>query len=100
MVITAIYFHLIKLKHMSRAGSNPARGVSEVCNGENFQQWSQSEISLNISRRSTILKKQFIFSGIKYPFLLSYQFQVSKLLWTVSDTVEKGDIPPTLKGLK
>ena len=42
------------------AGSRPARGVSEIRNGENLWQWSRLEIRLNAFRRSTIPQKQFI----------------------------------------
>ena len=40
--------------------SNPARGVMEICDGENHWQWSQLKIKLNTFRRSTIPQKQFI----------------------------------------
>ena len=39
--------------------SNPACGVSEICNAENFWQWSWLEIRLDAFRRSTIPQKQF-----------------------------------------
>ena len=42
------------------AGSNPARGVSEIHNSEDLWQWSQLEIRLNAFRRSTVPQKQFI----------------------------------------
>ena len=42
------------------AGSNPARGVSEIRDGEDLWQWSRLEIRLNVFRRSTIPQKQFI----------------------------------------
>ena len=40
------------------SGSNPARGVSGILDGEDFWQWSQLE--LNAYRRWTIPQKQFI----------------------------------------
>ena len=47
------------------AGSNPARDVSEICDGEDLWQRSQLEIRPNAFRRSTIPQKQFIInSGI------------------------------------
>ena len=42
------------------AGSNPARGVSDIRDDEDFWQWSRLEIRLNAFRRSTISQKQFI----------------------------------------
>ena len=36
------------------AGSNPACGVSEICDGEDLWQWSQLKIRLNAFRWSTI----------------------------------------------
>ena len=42
------------------AGSNPARGVSEIRDGEDLWQWSRLEIRLNAFRRSTIPQRQFI----------------------------------------
>ena len=42
------------------AGSNPARGVSEIRDGKDLWQWSRLEIRLNTILRSTIPQKQFI----------------------------------------
>ena len=42
------------------AGSNPARGMSEIRDGDDLWQWSCLEIRLNAFRRSTIPQKQFI----------------------------------------
>ena len=38
----------------------PARGMSEIRDGEDLWQWSRLEIRLNAFRRSTIPQKQFI----------------------------------------
>ena len=40
--------------------SNPARGVSEIRDGQDLWQWSWLEIRLKAFRRSTIPQKQFI----------------------------------------
>ena len=40
--------------------SNPARDVSEICDGENLLEWSQLEVRLNTFRQSTIPQKQVI----------------------------------------
>ena len=42
------------------AGSNPARGMSEICDGEDLWQWSRLEIRLSAFCGSSILQKQFI----------------------------------------
>ena len=60
MVITTAQLHSTKPKLRLCAGSNPARGVSEIRDGEDLWQWSRLEIRLNVFRRSTIPQKQFI----------------------------------------
>ena len=42
------------------ADSNPARGRSEIRDGEDLRQWSRLEIRLDAFCRSTIPQKQFI----------------------------------------
>ena len=42
------------------AGSNPARVVSEIRDGEDVWKWFRLEIRLNAFRRSTKPQKQFI----------------------------------------
>ena len=60
MVITTAQLHSSKPELRFWAGSNPARGVSKICDGEDLWQWYCLEIRLNAFRRSTILQKQFI----------------------------------------
>ena len=78
VVITTAQLYSTKPELTFCAGSNPARGVSEIRDGEDLWQWSRLEIKLNAFRRSTILQKQFIitnhihsisniFSGINLP---------------------------------
>ena len=57
---TTAEFHSTKSELNSCAGTNPARGVSEIRDGEDLWQWSRLEIKLNAFRRSTIPQKQFI----------------------------------------
>ena len=96
VVITAICFHSIKPKLRFCAGSNHACGVSEICDSKYL--WPRSQLGITSLGDQPFCEKKKIFSGIIYPFLLSYQFQVSDLLWAVSNTGEKGEIilPPTL----
>ena len=60
VVITAAQLHSTKPEIRFCTGSSPARGVSEIHNGEDLWQWSRLEISLNAFRRSTIPQKRFI----------------------------------------
>ena len=52
--------HYTKPKLRLSAGSNLARGVSEIRDGGDLWQWSRLEVRLNAFRRSTIPQKQFI----------------------------------------
>ena len=79
VVITTAQLHSTKPEFRFCAGSNPARGVSEICDGEDLWQWSRLEIRLNAFRRSTIPQKQFINSSSSpglwncfYGFILNY----------------------------
>ena len=60
VVITTAQLHSTKPGLRFCAGSNPARGVSEIRDGEDLWQWSQLEIRLNAFHRLTIPQKQFI----------------------------------------
>ena len=51
---TTAQLHSTKPELRFCAGSNPARGVSEIRDGEDLWQWSRLEIRLNTFRRSTI----------------------------------------------
>ena len=59
VVITTTQLHSTKPELSFCAGSNPARSVSEILDGEDLWQWSQLEIGLNAFYWSTILQKQF-----------------------------------------
>ena len=61
VVITTAQLHSIKPKIRFCVGSNPACGVSQICNGEDLWQWSQLEIRLNTFHWSTITQKQSYF---------------------------------------
>ena len=60
VVITTAQLHSTKPELRIRAGSNSARGVSEIRDGEDLCQWPRPEIRLNAFRRSTIPQKQSI----------------------------------------
>ena len=60
VVITTAQLHLTEPELRFCAGSNPARGVSEIRANVDLWQWSRVEIRLNAFRLSTILQKQFI----------------------------------------
>ena len=58
VVITTAQLHSSKPEfRFSCTGSNPVRGVLEIHDGEDLQQWSQLEIMLIAFRRSTVLQK-------------------------------------------
>ena len=60
VVITAAQLHSTKPELRLCTGSNPARGVSEIHDGEDLWQWSRLEIRLNAFRWSTKPQKQLI----------------------------------------
>ena len=74
MVITTVQLHSTKPELRSCASSNPARGVSEIRDGED-----RLEIMLNAFRWSTIPQKQFItIIVVKYHFDSELQFDINK----------------------
>ena len=58
--VTTAQLHSTKPELRFCAGSNPARGVTKIRDGEDLWQWSRLEIRLNAFRRSTIPQKQVI----------------------------------------
>ena len=60
VVTTTAQLHSTKSELKFWGGSNPARGMSDICDGEDLWQWSQLEIRSNVFRRTTIPQKQFI----------------------------------------
>ena len=60
VVITTAQLHSTKPELRFCAGSNPARGVSEIYDGEDLWQWSRLKIRPNVFRCSTLPQKQFI----------------------------------------
>ena len=78
LVITTAQLHTTKPELRFCAGSNPARGMSEICNGEDLWQWSLLEIRLNAFHLSTIPQEQF---NIFHTSHLDY---CSKSYWNVS----------------
>ena len=57
VVITTAELHWTKPELRFCAGSNPARGASEIRDGDDLWQWSRLEIRLNAFRRSVIPQK-------------------------------------------
>ena len=60
VVINTAQLHSTKPQLRFCAGSNPARSMLEIHDGQDLWQWSRLEIRLNAFRRSTIPQKQFI----------------------------------------
>ena len=65
LVITTAQFYLTKPKVRFCASSNPARGVSEIRDGEDRWQRSRLEVRLNAFRQSITPQKQFIIDLLK-----------------------------------
>ena len=73
VVVTTVQLYSTKSELRFCAGSKPARGVSEIWDGEDLWQWSRLEIRLNTFSQSTIPQKQFIIIIIiiiKHTYLL------------------------------
>ena len=91
VVITTAQLHSTNLELRLSAGSNPARSVSEICDGEDLRQWSRQEIRLNVFRRLTIPQKQFfiiiiiiiktITVKILKSLIINIEFESLKLLY-------------------
>ena len=60
VVISTAQLHSTKPEVKFCAGSNPTRGVSEICHGEDLWQCSRLKIRLNAFRWSNLPQKQFI----------------------------------------
>ena len=60
-VVIAVVINIAQL-HLTKSTLRlyPARGMSEIRDGEDLWQWSRLEIKLNAFRRSTIPQKKFI----------------------------------------
>ena len=56
VLITTAELHLTQLQLSCYPGSNPARRVSEIRDGDNFCQWSAIEITLKTYDRNHITK--------------------------------------------
>ena len=63
MFITTTQLHSTKPELRFSAASNPARSVSEICNGEDLWQFVPTGNKVKRLRRSTIHQKQFIISA-------------------------------------
>ena len=74
VVIATAQLHSTNTELRFCAGSNPARGMSEIRDGEDLWQWPRLEIVLNAFRRSTIPQKQFIITIIITIIILSPKY--------------------------
>ena len=77
VVIATAQLHSSKPKLRFCAGSNPARGVPGIRNGEDLWQWSRLEIRPNTFRRLTIPQKQFVIIIIIIIFIKKMGFKSS-----------------------
>ena len=74
VVITTAQLHSTKPELRFCAGSNPARSVSEIRDGEDLWQWSWLEIRLNAFHLSTIPQKQFIIIIIIFIYVAALKY--------------------------
>ena len=86
MDITTVQFHSTKSEFRFCVGSNPARDVSEICDGEDLWQWSWLQIRLKAFCQSTIPQKnnssQFIHLwGNSYTMFISSNHASFHLWW-------------------
>ena len=84
VVITTVQLHSAKSELRFCAGLVPARGVSEIRDGEDLWQWPQLEIRLNACRRSTIphTKKNNNSSSIQFNSIAGVMKYNSFLFWS------------------
>ena len=76
VVITTAQLHSTKPELRFYAGSNPACGMSEMCDTEDLWQWSWLEIRLNTFCWSVIPQKQFNIFIIIFISFLSLSFKI------------------------
>ena len=80
VVITTAQLYSTKPEIRFCPGSNPARGLSEIRDGEDLWQWSRVEIRLDAFPRSTIPQNQFIIFIFIINALSKYIQEVSTVL--------------------
>ena len=92
VIITTAQLHSTKPELRFCACSSPARGMSEIRDGDDLWQWFRLEIRLNAFCRSTIPQKQFIIIIIA---IIMKCFDGMEPLqeaspWQISDTPQAG----------
>ena len=70
VVITTSQFHSTKPELRFCAGSNPARGLSDIRNSKDIWEWSRLEIRRNTFCRSTISQNNLLSSLSCYYFII------------------------------
>ena len=74
VVITTAQHHSTKPELRFFAGANPARGMSEIRNGEDLWQWLRLEIRLNAFRRFNHITKTIHHHQFKVILFGKYNF--------------------------
>ena len=74
VIITSAQLQWTKPELLFSACSNPACGMSEICDGEDLWQLSRLEIKLHAFCRSSIAQKQFIIIIISIIIITFYGF--------------------------
>ena len=87
VVITTAQLHSTQPELKFCAGSNPARGVSEIHDGEDLWRWSRLEIRLNAFGRSTTPQNNFIIITASYSETLRATMAHSRPLSIITSTM-------------
>ena len=92
MVITTAQLHSTKPELRFCTRSNPARGVSEIRDGEDHWQWSRLKIKLKrLSLVNHTTKKQFII----HRFIITSKREISRRNWRTGAVLSKRE--PTIQ---
>ena len=90
VIITTAQLHSTKPELRFCAGSSPARGMSEIRDGDDLWQWFRLEIRLNAFCQSTIPQKQFIIIIIIMKCFDGMEPLQEASPWQISDTPQAG----------
>ena len=74
VVITTAQLHSITFELRFYASSNPARGVSEICDGENLWQWPR----LEIKQKTTFVGQPFCKNNLSSLLKIRWEIYISR----------------------
>ena len=104
VVMTTAQLHSAKLELRTCTGLNPARGVSEICDGEDLWQWSQLEITLKllslVNHTKKIINHHHLYHIWACTHIFTIQFSSSRTAVFFKKYVLKNFIKFTQKHLR